>query len=49
MSVQLTVANIAARHVITEALKNNTLQPYTIEMSGAARELIAGVELDSHN
>ncbi|MBR8839770.1 MAG: hypothetical protein DSM106950_38670 [Stigonema ocellatum SAG 48.90 = DSM 106950] len=31
---------------MTEALKNNTLQPYTTEMSEAARELIGGVELD---
>ncbi|MFN6570119.1 hypothetical protein [Dendronalium sp. ChiSLP03b] len=30
---------------MTEALKNNTLQPYTIEMSEAARKLIADVEL----
>ncbi|MBE9214947.1 hypothetical protein IQ247_20105 [Plectonema cf. radiosum LEGE 06105] len=32
---------------ITEALKDNTLQPYTDEMSKTARELIEGVELDS--
>jgi antitoxin PrlF len=31
---------------MTEALKNNTLQPYTTEMSEDARKLIAGVELD---
>ncbi len=31
---------------MTEALKNNTLQPYTTEMSEAAGELIAGVGLD---
>ncbi|MCF4970175.1 hypothetical protein [Nostoc sp. CMAA1605] len=31
---------------ITEALKNNTLQPYTTEMSEAAHKLIDGVELD---
>lgn len=31
---------------MTEALKNNSLQPYTTEMSEAACELIAGVELD---
>ena len=30
----------------TEALKNNTLQPYTTEMSEAARKLIEGVELE---
>jgi antitoxin PrlF len=29
---------------MTEALKNNTLQPYTSEMSETAREWIAGVE-----
>lgn len=29
-----------------EALKNNTLQPYTTEMSEAARKLIDGVELE---
>lgn len=34
---------------MTETLKNNTLQPYTIEMSEAARELIAGVELDDES
>lgn len=32
---------------MTESLKNNTLQPYTTEMSEAARELIAGVELEN--
>lgn len=31
---------------IAEALKNNTLQPYTTEMSEAARQLIEGVELE---
>jgi hypothetical protein len=30
----------------TEALKNNTLQPYTIEMSETAHTLVKGVELD---
>ncbi|MFN6536161.1 MAG: hypothetical protein RM021_007270 [Nostoc sp. EkiNYC01] len=30
---------------ITESLKNNTLQPYTTEMSEAAHKLIADVEL----
>jgi len=30
----------------TEALKNNTLQPYTTEMSEVAHSLIQGVELD---
>ena len=30
----------------TEALKNNTLQPYTIEMSQAAHKLIEGVQLE---
>ncbi|MEH1928928.1 hypothetical protein [Nostoc sp.] len=34
---------------MTEALKNNTLQPYTTEMSQAARELIAGVKLDDES
>ena len=34
---------------MTEALKNNTLQPYTIEMSEAARKLIEGVELDEES
>ncbi|MEA5593440.1 hypothetical protein [Rivularia sp. UHCC 0363] len=32
---------------MTEALKNNTLVPYTAEMSKAARELIESVELES--
>ncbi|MBD2596429.1 hypothetical protein BCD64_12130 [Nostoc sp. MBR 210] len=32
---------------MTEALKNNTLQPYTNQMSEAAHKLIAGVELDN--
>ncbi|MEM7714514.1 MAG: hypothetical protein AAF349_13230 [Cyanobacteria bacterium P01_A01_bin.68] len=31
---------------IAEALKNNTLQPYTTKMSEAARQLIEGVELE---
>jgi hypothetical protein len=31
---------------ITEALKNNTLQPYTTEMSETAHGLVKGVELD---
>ncbi|MEM1391729.1 MAG: hypothetical protein AAGG00_00255 [Cyanobacteria bacterium P01_H01_bin.150] len=31
---------------MTEALKNNTLVPYTTEMSETARELIKGVELE---
>lgn len=31
---------------MTEALKNNTLQPYTTEMSETARKLIEGVELE---
>jgi antitoxin PrlF len=31
---------------LTEALKNNTLQPYTTEMSEAAHKLIEGVELE---
>jgi antitoxin PrlF len=30
----------------TEALKNNTLQPYTTEMSEAAHQLIKGVQLE---
>jgi antitoxin PrlF len=30
----------------TEALKNNTLQPYTTEMSETAHGLVKGVELD---
>ncbi|MEH1872081.1 hypothetical protein [Nostoc sp.] len=34
---------------MTEALKNNTLQPYTTEMSEAVRKLIAGVELDNES
>ena len=33
----------------TEALKNNTLQPYTTEMSEAARKLIEGVELEEES
>ena len=33
----------------TEALKNNTLQPYTTEMSEAARKLIEGVELEDES
>ncbi|MDZ8226599.1 MULTISPECIES: hypothetical protein [unclassified Nostoc] len=35
--------------VMAEALKNNTLQPYTTEMSEAARDLIVGVELDDES
>ena len=31
---------------IAQALKDNTLQPYTTEMSETARELIEGVELE---
>jgi antitoxin (DNA-binding transcriptional repressor) of toxin-antitoxin stability system len=31
---------------VSEALKNQTLQPYTTEMSALAHELIAGVELE---
>ena len=31
---------------IAQVLKNNTLRPYTIEMSEAARHLIEGVELE---
>lgn len=31
---------------IAEALKNNTLQPYTTEMSEAAHKLIEGVEVE---
>lgn len=30
----------------TEALKNNTLQPYTTEMSETAHKLIEGVQLE---
>lgn len=30
----------------TEALKNNTLKPYTKEMSATAHKLIEGVQLD---
>ena len=30
----------------TEALKNNTLQPYTTEMSKNAHQLIEGVQLE---
>jgi len=30
----------------TEALRNNTLQPYTTEMSEAAHKLIEGVQLE---
>lgn len=33
----------------TEALKNNTLQPYTTEMSEAAHKLIEGVELEEES
>ncbi len=31
---------------MTEALKNQSLQPYSLEMSEAAHELLAGVEVD---
>jgi antitoxin PrlF len=34
---------------MTEALKNNTLQPYTTEMSEAAHKLIEGVELEDES
>jgi antitoxin PrlF len=34
---------------MTEALKNNTLQAYTTEMSEAARQLIEGVELEDES
>ncbi|MBW4597103.1 MAG: hypothetical protein KME46_30450 [Brasilonema angustatum HA4187-MV1] len=34
---------------IAEALKNNTLQPYTTEMSKAAHKLIEGVELEDES
>ncbi|WP_292698849.1 MULTISPECIES: hypothetical protein [unclassified Nostoc] len=34
---------------MTETLKNNTLQPYTTEMSEVAHEQIAGVELDNES
>jgi antitoxin PrlF len=34
---------------MTEALKNNTLQPYTTAMSEAAAELITGMELDDES
>ncbi len=34
---------------MTEALKNNTLQPYTTEMSEVAHELIDGVELEDES
>ena len=33
----------------TEALKNDTLQPYTTEMSEAARKLIESVELEDES
>ena len=32
--------------ITTEALKNNTLVPYTIALSETAHSLIAGIELD---
>ena len=32
--------------IMTDALKNNTLQPYTIAQSEAAHKLIDGIELD---
>ncbi|HAG82386.1 MAG TPA: hypothetical protein DCL61_14790 [Cyanobacteria bacterium UBA12227] len=34
---------------MTEALKDNTLQPYTTEMSEAAHQLIEGVQLDNES
>ncbi|AFY33809.1 hypothetical protein [Calothrix sp. PCC 7507] len=34
---------------MTEALKNNTLQPYTTEMSEAAHKLIEGVEIEDES
>ncbi len=34
---------------VTEALKNNTLQPYTAEISEAAHKLIEGVELEDES
>ena len=34
---------------MTEALKNNTLQPYTTQMSEAAHKLIEGVELEDES
>ncbi|MEH1781304.1 hypothetical protein [Nostoc sp.] len=34
---------------MTEALKKNTLQPYTTEMSDAAHKLLEGVELESES
>jgi antitoxin PrlF len=32
--------------ITTEALKSNTLQPYTIEQSAIAHSLMAGVSMD---
>ncbi len=34
---------------LAEALKNNTLQPYTTEMSSAAHKLIEGVEIEDES
>ncbi len=34
---------------LAEALKNNTLQPYTVEMSEAVHKLIDGVELEDES
>lgn len=34
---------------MAEALKNNTLQPYTVEMSEAVHKLIDGVELEDES
>ena len=34
---------------LAEALENNALQPYTTEMSEAARHLIEGVELEDES
>ncbi|MBO3458597.1 hypothetical protein G7B40_006380 [Aetokthonos hydrillicola Thurmond2011] len=34
---------------MTEALRNNTLQPYTTEMSESAHRLIEGVELEDNS
>ncbi len=34
---------------MAEALKNNTLRPYTVEMSEAVHQLIDGVELEDES
>ncbi|BAY34614.1 hypothetical protein NIES2107_65190 [Nostoc carneum NIES-2107] len=34
---------------MTEALKNNSLQPYTTEMSEIAHQFIAGVEIEDES